>query len=437
MPNEIRRDLGRLPHRSDLAAARSVHRHRQRRDEGPHAVCDRRAAGQGMGHQIGRLVRADERHGLGRPPLRAGQDPPLGPDGLGGDLRRRQKGHPPHDRSRIADQGPGPRRRPGRGSLRHPRRHDPDQRRRSRRRDAAHLQRMARRFLQHPPRSLCRARLHPESRHRRRGRRDRAGRPARWRARARNLAPPRHGAAVGPVVEPDVGCGRGDRTAVAFPHDRRRHAARLLKAGAEGRARRPRRRHHQLPDVHVGGAVVDDLLRRARAAPGPQGRHRRGRHRLDPLYPAAHGRRVGGPVQGARSEDEAERILAAPVLRHLSDRPDRRQIRRRDRRGQHHVGLGLPAPRRRLARLAGIHPARARSSKQNPDPVVGLAGLRDARRLTRKPVVAIGGITIERAAEVYAAGADSICVARDLLCAPDPSARAEEYLRIGAEAARP
>jgi len=82
-------------------------------------------------------------------------------------------------------------------------------------------------------------------------------------------------------------------------------------------------------------------------------------------------------------------------------------------------------------------PLFATSTKQNPDPVVGLAGLRDARRLTRKPVVAIGGITIERAAEVYAAGADSICVARDLLCAPDPSARAEEYLRIGAEAARP
>ena len=34
----------------------------------------------------GRLVRADERHGLGRPPLRAGQDPPLRPDGVAGAL---------------------------------------------------------------------------------------------------------------------------------------------------------------------------------------------------------------------------------------------------------------------------------------------------------------------------------------------------------------
>jgi thiamine-phosphate pyrophosphorylase len=77
------------------------------------------------------------------------------------------------------------------------------------------------------------------------------------------------------------------------------------------------------------------------------------------------------------------------------------------------------------------------ATKQNPDPVVGLSGLGEARRLTRKPIVAIGGISIERAAEVYAAGADSICVARDLFCAPDPVARAREYLRIGAEAVRP
>src|ERR1700731_735652 len=121
-----------------------------------------------------------------------------------------------------------------------------------------------------------------------------------------------------------------------------------------------RRRHHQLPDVHVGGIAGGNLFGRARAPSRHQARYWRGRHRLDPLYPAAHGRRMGGPVQGARPEDAAERILAAPVLRHLPERPDRRQIARRARRGQHHVGLGLPAPRWRLARLARIHPARTR-----------------------------------------------------------------------------
>jgi thiamine-phosphate pyrophosphorylase len=42
--------------------------------------------------------------------------------------------------------------------------------------------------------------------------------------------------------------------------------------------------------------------------------------------------------------------------------------------------------------------------------------------------VAIGGITLECAAEVYAAGADSVAVIRDLAAAPDPAARAREFL---------
>jgi len=68
------------------------------------------------------------------------------------------------------------------------------------------------------------------------------------------------------------------------------------------------------------------------------------------------------------------------------------------------------------------------ASKKNPDPVVGTKLLREARKLTRKPLVAIGGITLERAAEVYEAGADSLAVIRDLICATDPGARAREYL---------
>ncbi|MFT4112255.1 thiamine phosphate synthase [Silvibacterium sp.] len=57
-----------------------------------------------------------------------------------------------------------------------------------------------------------------------------------------------------------------------------------------------------------------------------------------------------------------------------------------------------------------IGPVYATSSKENPDPVVGLEGVRLARRLTEKPIVAIGGIGQEQAAEVLAAGADSIAV---------------------------
>jgi thiamine-phosphate pyrophosphorylase len=89
------------------------------------------------------------------------------------------------------------------------------------------------------------------------------------------------------------------------------------------------------------------------------------------------------------------------------------------------------------ANYIAFGPVFATATKQNPDPVVGLEHLREARRLTRKPLVAIGGMTLDRAAEVYAAGADSICVARDLLRSPDPAACARAYLRIASEAARP
>ncbi len=69
-------------------------------------------------------------------------------------------------------------------------------------------------------------------------------------------------------------------------------------------------------------------------------------------------------------------------------------------------------------------------SKARPDPVVGLEGLRAARRATRKPLVAIGGITLEKAREVIEAGADSVAVIADLLRAPDIATRAREFLTI-------
>jgi thiamine-phosphate pyrophosphorylase len=75
-----------------------------------------------------------------------------------------------------------------------------------------------------------------------------------------------------------------------------------------------------------------------------------------------------------------------------------------------------------------IGPVFATSSKANPDPVVGLEGLRRARELTRKPLVAIGGITRENARSVIDAGADSVAVISDLL--RDPRKSAEEFLRV-------
>ncbi|MGB8478682.1 MAG: thiamine phosphate synthase [Acidobacteriaceae bacterium] len=54
-------------------------------------------------------------------------------------------------------------------------------------------------------------------------------------------------------------------------------------------------------------------------------------------------------------------------------------------------------------------------SKINPDPTVGLAGLRSARALTAKPLIAIGGITRKNCRRVLDAGADSLAVISDLL----------------------
>ena len=75
-----------------------------------------------------------------------------------------------------------------------------------------------------------------------------------------------------------------------------------------------------------------------------------------------------------------------------------------------------------------IGPVFATSSKDNPDPVVGLEGVRRARELTGKPLVAIGGITRANAASVIQAGADSVAVISDLLREPRKSA--EEFFRI-------
>ena len=75
-----------------------------------------------------------------------------------------------------------------------------------------------------------------------------------------------------------------------------------------------------------------------------------------------------------------------------------------------------------------IGPVFSTSSKERADPVVGLEGVRRARQLTRKPLVAIGGITRANAASVIDAGADSVAVISDLLREPRKSA--EEFFRV-------
>jgi len=75
-----------------------------------------------------------------------------------------------------------------------------------------------------------------------------------------------------------------------------------------------------------------------------------------------------------------------------------------------------------------IGPVFATASKENPDPVVGLEGVRAARAATRKPLVAIGGITRSNCASVIEAGADSVAVISDLV--HDPAKSVAAFLRV-------
>lgn len=98
------------------------------------------------------------------------------------------------------------------------------------------------------------------------------------------------------------------------------------------------------------------------------------------------------------------------------------------------VGVSTHNPEQvRAADLApadylAVGPVFATRSKLNPDPVIGLEGVRRARSLTSKPLVAIGGITRQNCRSVLDAGADSVAVISDLLAHPGKSA--EEFLRI-------
>jgi thiamine-phosphate pyrophosphorylase len=76
-----------------------------------------------------------------------------------------------------------------------------------------------------------------------------------------------------------------------------------------------------------------------------------------------------------------------------------------------------------------VGPVFPTTTRKNPSPAVGIEALQAITRSVPKPVVAIGGITLENCGLVYAAGADSVAVIRGLLDAPDVAARVREWLQ--------
>ncbi|PYT46661.1 MAG: thiamine phosphate synthase [Acidobacteria bacterium] len=77
-----------------------------------------------------------------------------------------------------------------------------------------------------------------------------------------------------------------------------------------------------------------------------------------------------------------------------------------------------------------VGPIFTTGTKSNLDPVVGTQFIREVRPLTDKPIVAIGGITLQRAPEIIESGADSVAVISDILRAPEPAARARQYIDL-------
>lgn len=112
------------------------------------------------------------------------------------------------------------------------------------------------------------------------------------------------------------------------------------------------------------------------------------------------------PADGARMVVGAERVVG--VSTHNAQ-----QLQEADASSADYIAIGPVFPT---------------TGKKNPDALVGLEGVKAARAATRKPLVAIGGITRASAKSVIEAGADSVAVISDLLSSPRRVA--EEFLRL-------
>jgi thiamine-phosphate pyrophosphorylase len=98
--------------------------------------------------------------------------------------------------------------------------------------------------------------------------------------------------------------------------------------------------------------------------------------------------------QGDLSASSARKILGGEAIIGLSAH-DVDQARRAEAEPVDYVAIG---------------PVFETGSKASPGPVVGLEGARAAREVVAKPLVAIGGITLDRAASVLSTGVDGLAV---------------------------
>ena len=83
--------------------------------------------------------------------------------------------------------------------------------------------------------------------------------------------------------------------------------------------------------------------------------------------------------------------------------------------------------------LGPIFPTTLKSMRFAPQGIPKIAEWK--KRIGNIPLVAIGGIKFEHAAEIFAAGADSIAVVSDITQNADPDARVQQWLGASAKAA--
>jgi thiamine-phosphate pyrophosphorylase len=81
------------------------------------------------------------------------------------------------------------------------------------------------------------------------------------------------------------------------------------------------------------------------------------------------------------------------------------------------------------ANYIGFGPIFPTTTKENPDPVVGVAGLREVRAKVHIPIVPIGGIHAGNIAEVRSAGVDCVAVVSAVLTAADPHTAISELMQ--------
>lgn len=96
----------------------------------------------------------------------------------------------------------------------------------------------------------------------------------------------------------------------------------------------------------------------------------------------------------------------------------------------HNLAQAEAADRESIADYLGFGPIYRTTSKERPDPVQGVEGLRQVRRRVHLPLVAIGGITGATIPAVLAAGADAVAMIGEVVRATDVAATVRALLRV-------